>query len=136
MRNRRVRVGEFGRSQSADCLHGSSLMKNIQIMDGAQNATFSIFQATDDEFDAIFPNGQDMEFIEDFVARVGDDRAEKILSPIWERPILKSQIQGLHGTLFYEWEKRRKHYPATKREVDWNESSINQAQRILFRANR
>jgi hypothetical protein len=31
-------------------------MKNIQIIDGADNATYSIFQATDDEF----ANGLDM----------------------------------------------------------------------------
>ena len=37
-------------------------MKNIQIIDRAENATFSLFQATDEEFDAIFPgDGQDME---------------------------------------------------------------------------
>ena len=32
-------------------------MKNIQIIDGALNATFSVFQATDDEFASIFPSG-------------------------------------------------------------------------------
>lgn len=32
-------------------------MKNIQIIDGAVNATFSVFQATAEEFDAIFPDG-------------------------------------------------------------------------------
>ena len=35
-------------------------MKNIQIIDGARNATFSIFQATDEAFEAIFPDGRDM----------------------------------------------------------------------------
>ena len=30
-------------------------MKNIQIIDGADNCTFSIFQATDEEFSLIFP---------------------------------------------------------------------------------
>jgi hypothetical protein len=111
-------------------------MKNLQIIDGADNATFSIFQASEKEFEAIFPRGRDIEFIEDFIKRVGKKRAGAILSPIWERPILKRDAQGLHGTLFYDWANRKKHYPATKREVDTNELSINQAQRRLFRANR
>ena len=39
-------------------------MKNVQIVDGASNATLSIFQATDDEYVAIFPAGRDMELAE------------------------------------------------------------------------
>lgn len=111
-------------------------MKNVQIIDGADNATFSIFQATDDEFAAIFPNDQDMELAEDFHARVGDDRAQAVLTPIWERPILKRDAKGIHGTLYYDWESKRGHLPASKREVDWDELAINEAQRRLFRSAR
>jgi hypothetical protein len=59
-------------------------LKNIQIIDRAENATFSVFQAADDEFSAIFPAyGQDIEFIEDFVSRSGgDDQAGVILRPV------------------------------------------------------
>jgi hypothetical protein len=108
----------------------------VQIIDGAVNATFSVFQASEEEFEAIFPNGRDMEFIEDFIQRIGERNADAILSAIWERPILKRDAQGLHGTLFYGWADRREHYPSTKREVDWNEDAINNAQRRLFRTKR
>ena len=111
-------------------------MKNIQIIDGADNATFSIFQATDEEFAEIFPNGQDMELSGDFHARVGDERALAVLTPIWERPILKRDAQGIDGTLYYGWGRKRAHLPASKREVDWNERSINEAQRRLFQSAR
>jgi len=111
-------------------------MKNIQIIDGAANATFSLFQATDDEFDAIFPDGRDMELSEDFHARVGNRRAREILTPIWERPILKRDAQGLHGTLFYDWSAKRHHLPASKREVDVDDRAINAAQRRLFASQR
>ncbi len=41
-------------------------MKNIQIIDGARNCTFSIFQATDEEFLLVFPEpGQDIQYAED-----------------------------------------------------------------------
>lgn len=112
-------------------------MKNIQIIDGALNATFSVFQATDDEFAAIFPAaGQDIELIEDFIERVGDERADQILTPVWERPILKRDAQGIHGTLYYEYEDKRKYLPETKREVDWEDRAINAAQRRLFAGKR
>ncbi|HEX4847309.1 MAG TPA: hypothetical protein VFV30_04145 [Novosphingobium sp.] len=107
-------------------------MKNIQIIDGAVNATFSLFQATDSEFAAIFPGGQDMELIEDLVTRLGEEKASAILLPIWERPILKTEAQGIHGTIFYDNEARRDHLPASKREVDWPDGAINAAQRALF----
>jgi hypothetical protein len=112
-------------------------LKNIQIIDGALNATFSVFQATEDEFAAVFPaDGQDLEFIEDFIERVGDEQAAQILRPVWERPILKRDAQGIHGTLYYEYEDKRQYLPATKREVDWDHDAINSAQRQLFASKR
>lgn len=109
-------------------------MRNVQIIDGASNATYSVFQATDDEFAAIFLGGRDMEKIEDLIDRLGDDEAARVLAPLWSRPILKRDVSGLHGTLFYDNERRL--LPASKREVDWDEQSINAAQRELFARNR
>jgi hypothetical protein len=111
-------------------------MRNILIVDGAENATFSVFQATEEEFRSIFPDGQDMELIEDFIERVGDNEATETLKHVWKRPILKRDASGIHGTLFYDNKSRRKHMPKSKREVDWDERSINEAQRQLFRASR
>jgi len=109
-------------------------MKNIQIIDGANNATFSIFQATAEEFVEIFPDGRDMELAEDLFERLGQEKAAQILEPLWNRPILKSEIIGLHGTLYYDNEHRL--IPSSKREVDWDDHSINQAQRELFARHR
>jgi hypothetical protein len=107
-------------------------MKNVQIIDDATNATFSLFQATDEEFEAIFPNGSEMEIVEDVIARLGETNAGKVIAPMWNRPILKRDAMGLHGTLFYDSEYRKKHFPSSRREVDLSESSINPAQRALF----
>lgn len=50
----------------------SVTFKNVQIVDGALNATYSLFQATAEEFDVIFPQPcQDMEIVEDFLSRAG-----------------------------------------------------------------
>lgn len=109
-------------------------MRNIQIIDAAENATFSIFQATDAEFALIFPDGRDIELVEDLFERLGNKRARDLLTPIWGRPVLKRDAIGVHGTLFYGWHNRRNHLPASKREADWDEGAINDAQRQLFRS--
>ena len=44
-------------------------VKNIQVIDGALNAVYDIFQATDEEFALIFPPGQDIAFIDEVIAR-------------------------------------------------------------------
>jgi len=104
-------------------------VKNIQIVDGADNCTFSIFQATDAEFALLFPaEEQDIQFAEDL-----DEGCTSALEAIWKRPIEKRDAMGLHGTLFYEFGHRRKHFPASKRERDWNPLSLNAAQRELYR---
>lgn len=107
-------------------------MKNIQIVDGAANATFSVFQATDEEFIAIFPDGRDIELVEDLVERLGEEAAGAALTLLWSRPILKRDALGIHGTLFYDNEHRRDRIPPSKREVDWDSGSLNAAQRDLF----
>ena len=102
-------------------------MKNIQVIDSAENCTFSIFQATDVEFAMIFPqSGQDIQFSEDL-----SPSALSAIGAIWERPVPKPQAQGIHGTLFYGFERKRRYFPATNREADWSPSAINQAQRRM-----
>lgn len=100
------------------------------------NATFSVFQATAEEFEAIFPNGRDMELVEDLIYRLGEDAAGAVLAPLWDRPILKRDALGIHGTLFHDNEDRRAHIPPSKHEVDWDGRSVNQAQRALFAEHR
>ena len=92
-------------------------MKNIQVIDGAANCAYDIFQATDEEFLFIFPCGTDIEFIDDLVYRVGEDEAYKVLDKIWPRKINKKSACGIHGTLFYELPNKKKYYP-TKHETD------------------
>jgi hypothetical protein len=107
-------------------------VKNIQIIDGAVNATYSIFQATDDEFETIFPlPGQDLEVVEDYVSRVGEGEANKTLSRLWERPIYKHDVEGIHGTLYYDYKEKAKYLPASRREID-RRNGLNEAERALY----
>lgn len=111
-------------------------MKNILIVDGALNATFSVFQATNEEFATLFPNGEEIDVIEDVIERTGEEVADAIFARVWKRPILKSATQGIHATLIWDDPSRRDYLPASRREIDWDDSSINEAQRRLFRSKR
>ena len=107
---------------------------NVQIIDGAKNCTYSIFSIDEAGFRKIFPDPhQDIEFIEDFFARAGDEEATAILEPMWGRPIMKCSANGIHGTLFYEHLFLKEFY-RQKRECDVIESSVTTGQRELFKA--
>jgi hypothetical protein len=45
-------------------------LRNIQVIDRADNSTYGIFAATEEEFEAIFSAEADIEFAGDFFERV------------------------------------------------------------------
>lgn len=93
-------------------------MKNIQVIDGADNSTYPIYSVSEEDFYKIFPeNEQDIEFIDDFIDRVGEKVADKICSRLWKNEVNKKKADGIHGTLFYELEFKKKYYP-NKKEKD------------------
>jgi hypothetical protein len=107
-------------------------MKNIQIIDDASNCTFSIFQATDEEFRLLFPDpGQDIQYAEDLAELPHKKAITDALRKIWTRPIRKRDAQGIHGTLFYELQRYKKVY-REKKEDTVDPTAINVAQRRLF----
>jgi hypothetical protein len=108
-------------------------MKNVQVIDGADNATYSIFRATDEEFQYLFPGeDQDIELVEDFYARFAEKAATEILNNLWLRPVPKGKAVGVDGTLYYGYTAKRAHLPASKREIDRDPSQLNEAQRDLY----
>ena len=93
-------------------------MKNIQVIEPAVNCKYEIYAATDEEFALIFPDGADIEFIEDFIRRVGKQKSRVIANELWKRPVEKADAQGIHGTLFYQLRKMKKEYYPNKRFSD------------------
>jgi hypothetical protein len=93
-----------------------ALMKNIQVIDGADNAVYDIFSATDEEFDLLFPRNEDVAFIEDVLAQGAEAEIEKALANMWKRRIPKKEAQGIHGILFFELSKKKQYYPTRKDE--------------------
>jgi hypothetical protein len=95
-------------------------MKNIQVIDGALNAVYDIFAATDEEFALIFPDGQDVAFIDEVQARGNKSKLDEALARIWTRRIPKREAMGIHGTLFYELDHKKQYYPTRRDEEALN----------------
>ena len=99
-------------------------MKNIQIIDGAVNTSFSIYAIPDHAFKKFFPGRkQDIEFIEDVVRRIGERKAGQLMKFTWNSRQEKSKVKGIHGTLFIGLQYRKAIYP-NKRESDMDDPEI------------
>lgn len=94
-------------------------MKNVQIIDGADNCSYSIYAFTDELFSTIFPApGQDVEFIEDVLERLDTEALDEPFKKVWTRPVSKPDVVGIHGTLFYELGRKKQFYPSkSERDV-------------------
>jgi hypothetical protein len=89
-------------------------MKNIQIIDGAVNSVYDIFQATEDEFAVLFPDGTDVAFSDEIA---GDEQSLiAIFAEIWKRRIPKKDANGIHGIIFYGLPEKKQYYPTRKDE--------------------
>jgi hypothetical protein len=84
-------------------------MKNIQVIDGAINCAYDVYAATEEDFLLIFPVAdQDIQFIEDIKDK---ESVTQALSRLWQKRLSKPDIQGIHGTLFYELPAKKQFYP-------------------------
>lgn len=100
-------------------------MKNIQVIDGAINCVYDVFQATEEEFNAIFPPGQDIAFIDEVYARGDSEALDDAFRSIWTRRVPKAQVHGIHGLLFYELENKKPYYPTRVDEEARNPDGTN-----------
>lgn len=91
-------------------------MKNIQVIDAALNCVYDIFAATDEEFDLIFPSGEDVAFIDEVYARGEEIKLNEAFRHIWSRRVQKIKVNGIHGMLFYEHENKKVYYPTRRDE--------------------
>jgi hypothetical protein len=104
-------------------------MKNIQVIDGADNCVYDIFAATDEEFSLIFPTGQDIAFINEVYARENQQQLDAAFKELWPRRVPKAKVHGIHGTLFYGLEGKKVYYPTGRDEeaVNPNGSRLRQS---------
>ncbi|MDR2880417.1 MAG: hypothetical protein LBV29_00745 [Azoarcus sp.] len=91
-------------------------MKYIQVIDGAVNCVYDIFAATDDEFALVFPEGTDIAFIDEVLARGHKEQLDAVFNEIWKRRVKKTESRGIHGILFYEMDEKKVYYPTRRDE--------------------
>jgi hypothetical protein len=91
-------------------------MKNIQIIDGAVNSVYDIFQVTEDEFAVLFPDGTDVAFSDEIFARGDEMGLIALFAEIWNRRIPKKAANGIHGIIFYGLPEKKQYYPTRKDE--------------------
>jgi hypothetical protein len=97
----------------------AKMVKNIMVIDGADNCTYDCFSVSDEFFRIVFPaEGQDIEFIEDVLARHPSGALDEYFNEMWRSRVKnKWDINGIHGLLFYELQAKRPFYP-NKRDAD------------------
>jgi hypothetical protein len=93
-------------------------MKNIQIIDGALNSTFDIYQIRDDLYKLIFPNDSDIAFIEDVESISARSGIDKFWDRIYRHKVDKRQVRGIHGTLHLTGSHVSKQYFPTGKESE------------------
>jgi hypothetical protein len=91
-------------------------VKNIQVIDGADNCVYDIFAATEEEFTLIFPDGEDIAFNEEVWARGDSARLTPAFEAIWKRRVRKCDAMGIHGVLFYGLSAKSVYYPTRRDE--------------------
>lgn len=92
-------------------------MKNIQVIDGAINSTFDIFEIDDEKFSVLFPNNTDLSFLEDYPDLMND---RYFWSLIFSRKVDKKEVTGIHGTLHLTGSDTDKDEFPNRKESDIN----------------
>ncbi|MGM0806845.1 MAG: hypothetical protein ACQET8_19030 [Bacillota bacterium] len=72
------------------------MKRNIQIVDGATNSTFDVFEISVEQYSILFPNGRNVSFLDDFPHL--DDDAD-FWSNLFSNKLEKCIVNGIHGTL-------------------------------------
>lgn len=85
-------------------------MKNIQVIEPAQNCVYDIFAIDDEGFALIFPEGQDVAFIDEVEARHPPRLLGPVFERLWRQRVPKREANGIHGLLFFELEEKKPYY--------------------------
>jgi hypothetical protein len=91
-------------------------MKNVLVIDGAKNCAYDIFQFTEEQFLLVFPASTDIAFIDEVERNNDSETVKQAFAGFWERRIPKTKANGIHGTLFYEFDFKKTYYPTRKDE--------------------
>ena len=92
-------------------------MKNIQVVDGANNSIFEVYQVSDGIFEIVFPDGNDVAFIGDVETLLEDEYSNDFWQVLYQNKVNKKEILGIHGTLHLTGSNcLKKYFPSLKEE--------------------
>jgi TRAP-type C4-dicarboxylate transport system substrate-binding protein len=94
---------------------GNVLYRNVQVIDGAINSTFDIFQVSIEQFEKLFPNDNNVAFIEDFPFLIDDS---DFWNEFYINKVAKTKVKGIHGTLHLIGSEVVKSEFPNRKEVD------------------
>jgi hypothetical protein len=64
----------------------------------------------------VFPTGTDVAFIDEVYASGDSEVLDQAFKNIWQRRVKKSEVNGIHGIVFYELERKKTYYPTRRDE--------------------
>jgi hypothetical protein len=73
-------------------------VKNIMVIDGAENCVYDIVATPDDDFALIFPEATDIALIEDIERRADAELVFEALKRTWSNGIAKAKRSALTGS--------------------------------------
>lgn len=91
-------------------------MKNIQIIDGAQNSVFEIYAIPDALFSVLFPKGADVAFAKECSKKI--PKSDNRLKALYKKRLNKKSVQGIHGTLHLDSSLVEPKFFPTRRESE------------------
>jgi hypothetical protein len=72
-------------------------MKNIEIVDGALNNRFEIYEVVDEVFDRLFKNGEDKIYLDDVDEDLQEDG--QFWDQVYVKEVDRHEVQGIHWIL-------------------------------------
>ncbi len=97
-------------------------MKNVQVIDGALNSTFDIFEVPDDLFQLMFPGNTDIAFADEVDKVFQRKGGNENWNTVYSRKVDKKQVIGIHGTLHLTEDNSIKKSFQTRKESEVSDS--------------
>ncbi len=95
-------------------------MKYFMVIDGAINSTYEVYGVDEAIFGTIFPEDNDVAFIDEVETRfrvLGKSEID-IYDALYSMPVDKKSIHGLHGILHLTGSNCQKEYFPNRKESD------------------
>lgn len=93
-------------------------MKNVQVVDGAMNSTFDIYEIPEDLFKLMFPDYHDIAFQDEVDEIFQTHGGEHIWDLVYAKKIDKKSVNGIHGTLHLSGSSCEKEDFPTRKEAE------------------